>query len=591
MPDFDVAASAPIEEQLAVFARATDPGDVDWANTDTLHTEPIFSQVKAQTDAIVTLTERLAKRADDERVADALTRAVRDHEANQIGLLVGLGLVEAGAPRKALQLISAWLDNPREDLHRVRCAAQAALLTKPPADAFDAIAPFVDNDYAESAYGALTDYRGKVDPRFFERAARVVLTDHNAGGFLAVHADQPEAVRVIGDALAAIADGGTVTGYFYRTLADVMSPDGPAVAECKALAPQILAVVESAVPQGDWRLVQPLAILATVADAAIAQRLRELAVTAKGKAKKALAATVAELDKTFPPPAGATAVKKKIAKPASPMAQTLVDAGLPPERANAIAKLARSRIEMTAAKQSKHVVGATRFGGLPDLPAKTKWPIVSLTAKQFLLGVDEYPPGILPKPDAKGRYELPLAFVAQLDLATLAPHDTAKLLPTTGTLSFFARQEPELGSKRELRVIASAVIYSSAKAKLEKREPPAELPKSLRYAAAVIKAKGTTPLPPTNIEPFDKLALTPVERETYERAIADREIPDHASLGWADAGYYRGVPGANEQLLLRVDSDEVSGFEWGDVSPIFFVISPAALSNKAFDKAYCVMDE
>lgn len=583
--------SAPIDAQLAAFAWATDPGDVDWANTDTLHTEPIFSRVKAQTDAIVTLSERLAKLADDKRVADALTRAVRDQEANQIGLIVGLNLVAVGAPREALQLIATWLDDPRDDLHRVTCAARAALLTKAPADAFDAIAPFVDNDYAESAYEALTDYRGKVDARFIERAARVVLTDHNAGGFLAVHTDQPEAVRVIGDALSSIAAGGNVTGYFYRTLAQVMSPDGPAAAECRALAPQILAVVEGAVQHGDWRLTQPLAILVTVADAAIAQRLRELAATAKGKAKKALAATVAELDKTFPPPADAKPVKKKIVKVASPLAQTLVDAGLLPERANAIAKLARARIEMTAAKQSKHVVGATRFGGVPDLPAKTKWPTVSLTAKQLLLGVDEYPAGLLPKPDAKGRYELPLAFVAQLDLATLAAHDTAKALPTSGTLSFFARQEPELGSKRELRVIASAVIYTSAKATLEKREPPAELPKQLRYKAASIKAAGTTPLPPTNLESFSKLALTPAELETYENAIADQAIPDHTSLGWADAGYYRGIPAANEQLLLRVGSNELSGFEWGDAAPIFFVISPAALSSKDFEKAYCVMDE
>lgn len=47
-------------------------------------------------------------------------------------------------------------------------------------------------------------------------------------------------------------------------------------------------------------------------------------------------------------------------------------------------------------------------------------------------------------------------------------------------------------------------------------------------------------------------------------ATADREVPVHATLGWADAGYYRGIPAANEQLLLRVGSDEVSGFEWGD---------------------------
>ena len=593
MPDFDVPATAPLEVQLAAFTRATDPGGVDWANTETLYADPIWSEVKAQNIAIGVLAKRLAALVDDTRVADALTRVVREQNANTIGFMVAMAVVEVGAPRAALELIAPWLDKHDDDVHRVTVAVQATLQLRSPADAFEVIAPLLDGDLAEAAYDGLVPYRGNVDPRFFEIAAKA-LTEGNSGRFLAVHSGQPEAVAVIATELERIAAGGNVTGHFYWMLADAVSLDGigPVVSETSPLVPQILAVVESAIPHGDWRLTQPLAILAKVADAAIAQRLRELVPTAKGKAKAALAATVAELDKKFPPPAGAKAAKPtKAVKVASPMAQTLVDAGLLAERANAIAKLARGRIEMTPAKQSKHVVGATRFGGVPDLPARTKWPTVTITAKQLLLGVDEYPAGTFPEPDAKGRYEVPLAFVAQLDLATLAPLDAATLLPTTGMLSFFARQEPDLGQKRDLRVIGSAVLYTGPKAKLDKREPPSELPKRLRYKAATTKPKATTPLPPATIESIGKLGLADAEKQTYGRAIAEQETPDHASLGWADAGYYRGIPAANEQLLLRVGSDEVSGFEWGDAAPIFFVIPTAALANKAFDKAYCVMDE
>lgn len=594
MPDFDVAESAPLEAQLAAFARATDPGDVDWANTDTLYAKPLWEQIRPQNEAIQLLSKRLAKHAADPRVAEALTRAVREQAANTIGLLVAMQVVAAGAPREALALIAAWLDNHGDDTHRVATAVQAVLHLESPTDAFATIAPLLDGHFAEAAYEALTVFPRDVDPRFFAPAAKLAYTVPDAGRFLSVHSKQPEAMQVIAAELETIAAGGNATGYFYRMLGDVISLDGilEVPAEAFALAPQILAVVESAVPHGDWRLTQPLAILAKVADAAIAQRLREVVATSKarGKLKTTLAATIAELDKRFPPSAAATPAKpKKAVKVASPLAQTLVDAGLLAERANAIAKLVRPRIELTPAKQSKHVVGATRFGGVPDLPAKTKWPTV--TAKQFVLGAHEYPKGTLPEPDAKGRYEVPLAFIAQLDLATLAPHDTAKLLPTSGLLSFFARQEPDLGAKRDLRVIASAVLYTSAKATLAKRDLPAGLPKAVHYKPASIKAKGTTPLPPSTIEPFGKLALAASELEIYEHVTADREVPVHATLGWADAGYYRGIPAANEQLLLRVGSDEVSGFEWGDAAPIFFVISRAALDAEDFEKAYCVMDE
>lgn len=578
MPDFEVPADAPLGAQLKAFAAATDPGEVDWANTDTLYAEPVWSKVKAQNAALGELSTRLAKLVDDKRVGDALTRAIREQEANTIGLIVAQAVVEVGAPRPALELIAAWLDQFRDDIHRLAAAVQATLHLKAPAEAFAVLAPMLDGELAETTYEGLIPYEGEVDPRFFAIAVKTARTNSDAGRFLAVHGSKPEVLRVIAAELEAIAGGGEATGYFYRMLGDLDA--GP-------FATQLLDIVESAVAYGDWRFTQPLAILANVADAEITQRLRNL--KPKGKAKVALTATLAELDKKFPPTAGAA--KPKAVKVASPMAQTLVDAGLIPERANAIAKLARARLEIDVVKQRKHVVGATRFGGLPDLPAKTKWPTVTLTAKQFLLGVHEYPAGILPKPDAKGRYELPLAFVAQLDLASLAAQDTAKVLPTSGTLSFFARQEADLGAKRDLRVIASAVIYTSAKSKLEKREPPAELGKPLRYKAAAAIVTDTTPLPPTNAEPFEKLALAPAELETYEDAIADQEIPTHSSLGWADAGYYRGVPGANEQLLLRVGSDEISGFEWGDAAPIFFVIARAALEAKAFEKAYCVMDE
>jgi len=66
--------------------------------------------------------------------------------------------------------------------------------------------------------------------------------------------------------------------------------------------------------------------------------------------------------------------------------------------------------EAGAAEQA--VIGATRFGGLPDLPLETEWPRA---------------------PD-----DAPLLFYAQIALRDVAETPVAGLLPETGLLSFFA---------------------------------------------------------------------------------------------------------------------------------------------------------
>lgn len=104
-------------------------------------------------------------------------------------------------------------------------------------------------------------------------------------------------------------------------------------------------------------------------------------------------------------------------------------------------------------------MGESRLGGEPDLPKGTTWPHVTCTKKDFGIAPEHFRPGTLPEPDAKGRYQVPLGFIAQLDLADLAAHDADGLLPTTGMLWFFLRQEITIGEQRERPVLASRVIY------------------------------------------------------------------------------------------------------------------------------------
>lgn len=571
------AEKAPLEKQLAALHEALDAGDLDW-NDDAINHQPLWQQVSDRLQALGVLLERVMGRVSDKRVSEALTRAIQDQADNSLGETVAESIIDAGAPGAALQLIARW--TKESDVDRWELGARATLLTHSPADAYDVIAPALDDaERARYAIDALAKHKGDIDPRFFTAAAKYLQADgEDSGNVYWAHIAQPEAKQAITDELERIAKKGIKTGYFYSTLDNVLQPE---------MAPLLVDVIMSAVKHADWRLTQPLDLLVRIADAATVDALRELAATTKGKAKSALAATLAELATKFP---AAKATGKPV-KVSSPFAQRLVDAGVTAERANTISKIARSRIEMTPKKQSKAVVGATRFGGSPDLPPKTAWPHVTVTEKDLLLSVAEYPKGTFPPPDKKGRYEVPLAFVAQLDLEELAKHDTAQLLPKKGMLYFFARQEIDLGEKRDLRVIGSHVLYAKTKAKLAKVEPPATLPKRERYGAASVTAKAALPVPPTSVEPMRKLGLVDSEHDALQRASKAEETPTHTCLGWADATYFLGIPETREQLLLRVGSDAISGFEWGDAAPIFFVIATAALGKQDFSKAYCLMDE
>ena len=92
-----------------------------------------------------------------------------------------------------------------------------------------------------------------------------------------------------------------------------------------------------------------------------------------------------------------------------------------------LCSMARNSIRLTIGGQPDTGVGADRFGGVPDVPADFTWPVFETATYD-----DD---------DVKPR---PLAFLAQVCCAALAPYDTDGLLPKTGVLSFFY----ELGSQR-----------------------------------------------------------------------------------------------------------------------------------------------
>ncbi len=84
-------------------------------------------------------------------------------------------------------------------------------------------------------------------------------------------------------------------------------------------------------------------------------------------------------------------------------------------------------IDIGCESEGPHETGATKFGGMPDVPGNFIWPVFETETFD-----DE---------QAKPR---PLAFLVQFNCADFARLDKDKLLPRTGVLSFFY----ELGSQR-----------------------------------------------------------------------------------------------------------------------------------------------
>lgn len=81
--------------------------------------------------------------------------------------------------------------------------------------------------------------------------------------------------------------------------------------------------------------------------------------------------------------------------------------------------LAKNSIELKIKEKEAYKLGATRFGGQPDVPTDFIWPTYEGESYDHVV---------------KNR---PLSFLAQFNCEDLAKYDTEHLLPDHGLLSFF----------------------------------------------------------------------------------------------------------------------------------------------------------
>lgn len=196
-------------------------------------------------------------------------------------------------------------------------------------------------------------------------------------------------------------------------------------------------------------------------------------------------------------------------------------------------------------------LGATKLGGRPDLRARSRWP---------------------------ARDGRPLSFVAQIDLAELAPLDRSGLLPRAGLASFFygAPTQP-------LDPDVCEVVFSEPGAPLNRREFPDGLADDERYAAVALQPEEELTLPPR-----PPSFLSAEDEDAYEWRL-DELIPGprHRVLGHPDLVQNEPRSGEGAILLLQIDSDDGGRMTWGDVGRLYYLIRPHELRAKRFEATRC----
>ncbi|MDJ0754492.1 MAG: YwqG family protein [Ardenticatenaceae bacterium] len=213
-------------------------------------------------------------------------------------------------------------------------------------------------------------------------------------------------------------------------------------------------------------------------------------------------------------------------------------------------------------------IGASKIGGLPDLPPNVSWP------------------------DNNG---MPMSFVAQFNMSSVTALDSTGLLPSTGMLYFFFLIHGEAPTG-----ISGKVLHLEGE--LRRTHPPAELPKEDRFIACEVEMATRITLPPSDSDEIDVLKLTREERDRYDE-VWWQIMPDGISLlghpipvqwgGWMQETLRTcsdDEPAAAWQLLLQVDSDRNAGMMWGDMGSIYFWIREKDLKAQNF-ASICVMLE
>ncbi len=255
--------------------------------------------------------------------------------------------------------------------------------------------------------------------------------------------------------------------------------------------------------------------------------------------------------------------------------------------------LARASIRLMprAVGEAQLKVGASKIGGIPDLPAEVNWP------------------------QWKG---VPQSFIAQVNLDEVCPYDTDKLLPQRGMLWFFYDAKQETYGEDPADHGGWQVLFRENGSNLQRATIPATVPTESQFQACSIDFSNEITLslqPKLEIPNYD---WTEEEQQQYEIFLATFPSPeDHATVHHRLLGnpntiqddmrlqcqlVSHGVTDSNDpqvtelskgamdwRLLLQIDTDEQHGMRWASSGMLYYWITTADLQARRFDTTWLVL--
>ncbi len=271
------------------------------------------------------------------------------------------------------------------------------------------------------------------------------------------------------------------------------------------------------------------------------------------------------------------------------------------------------RVYLQATAEVDIPVGASKMGGLPDLPEGVPWP----------------------------SWHEPMAFIAQFNLAEVAPYDLEHALPPSGLLSFFYETDGEPLYAARWGLPADApypdddalltmdlsrswrVLYHPEDPTTFRRLAlPPELNEQGRYQPGAVRFALEDTLPDID-GPEMLLPLTDEERsnwigilnqinsgQTWEEEghhllgypfdfgewtlITCQEEASGVRTGWeqADPAQLQSIAreaSARWRELLQVSGSDVTGMVWGGAGYLHWVIERDALRDRDFSRVWLTM--
>ncbi len=244
------------------------------------------------------------------------------------------------------------------------------------------------------------------------------------------------------------------------------------------------------------------------------------------------------------------------------------------------------------------VTGASRIGGLPDVPIDFQWGLWQ---------------------------DLPLSFLAQINCADLQGFASAKNLPNSGILYFFYDAIEQPWGFDPIDRGSSAIIYHPSTKNLIPSSFPegADINNGWLFSSSAIQFREVISLPSYTSLAFDQLTIPEDSVDDYVNLIDDvNELmaanePIHRMFGhssniqgdmqlecqlvshgisYGDASEYNELitkdveaGAADWLLLLQLDSDDDPEMMWGDMGMLYFWIQESSLRSQRFDEAWTIL--